>query len=235
MSAPPIRMRPERGAATRSSKAASVDLPEPDGPSTATLAPCGTSMVKPSNTSGRSGVQPKCTASTRSAVPWGKAAGCAGSGRWAAGWAASSTRVAEAAALPARAPARGKPPAISNAATRRNTAPVTKTGRPAAPSNSSRMAPWAHRNPAAWAIAPRRAKPRWASPALRSRACGPAPACGPRRRTRALRAGRPDRIQHSHPNRAALAAFSTPPESIGHPRGRQRHCESGHGEQEYVA
>ncbi len=124
MSVPPSRMRPDCGAATRSSKAASVDLPDPDGPSTATRAPCGRSKVNPSNTGGRSGVQRKRTASNRKPVPDGSGAGFAGCGRPEAGRAASSTRAAAAAALPAKAPARGRPAATSNAATSRNTAAV---------------------------------------------------------------------------------------------------------------
>ena len=139
-SAPPRVIRPACGDATRNSSAAKVDLPQPDGPRTATRAPCATSSVSPSNRSGRSGAQRNRTPSNRNAVAAGSGAGEAGSAPAVPGRADSSTRCAAAAAWPVRAPARDKPPAASNAATRRNTAPTAKTGRVAAPHSSSRTA-----------------------------------------------------------------------------------------------
>ena len=107
-------------------------------------------MVRLSNTRGRSGDQLNCSPSIRSVVLAGSATGLTGSSGPAFERAASKTRAAAAAALPANAPARGRPAETSNAATSRNTAPAVNTGRSAAPRSISRMAAWAQRKPAAW-------------------------------------------------------------------------------------
>ena len=165
ISTSPSSTRPESGATTFKARAANVDFPVPEGPSSATRAPWGMSRVRPSNTGGRSADHRNPTPSNRKRVSVGAAAATAGSGTGTGVSAASSTRRAAAAACPSKAPARGRPPIASNAATARTTATMP----PCDSAASNAACP--QRNAKAPASATRPATVCWALRSAASRAC----------------------------------------------------------------
>ena len=172
ISTPPKVMLPCWGAANFSNSAAKVDLPVPEGPSSAMRAPSGTSRSSPLNTRGRSGAQENTTSRNTSAWPEGAALGETGSGTGSAASAASNRRRAPAAAAATAAPARGISPKASAAAIARNTAktPAAMAGCPAimVQPSAANSATCVSKAPAAPPQAARRAKARCAPDSARS-------------------------------------------------------------------